>query len=145
MASLGFGEGLTKASGPGGLAGCSFSTVGSVGTGPGSDSEGFSQGMSKSSTTDGLGDGLGCTISGAGVLTTGSWNPYINEVLYEINHLNYNQFNCIQTVLTTKAVLLLLCQRCRVHVSATRIYPQEASSFPQFCHTNVSIVNQIRT
>jgi hypothetical protein len=57
-------------------------------TGPVSESEGFSiTGLSKTPTTEGLGDVLGCIISGAGSLPTGSWNTYINVVLYEINHL----------------------------------------------------------
>jgi len=90
MASLDFGADLREASGPGGLAGCSFCTVVSNGatTGPVSDSEGFSiTGLSKPPTIEGLGDVLGCIISGADSLPTGSCNTYINEVLYKINHL----------------------------------------------------------
>jgi len=90
MASLDLGAGLREASGPGGLAGCSFCTVvsNSAITGPVSDSEGFSiTGLSKPPTIEGLGDVLGCNISGADSLSVGSCNTYVNEVLYEIHHL----------------------------------------------------------
>ena len=77
LASLDFGAGLGGASGPEGLAGCSFCTVvsDSATTGSVSDSEGFSiTGLSKPPTTEGLGDVLGCIISGAESLPIGSWN-----------------------------------------------------------------------
>jgi len=90
MASLDFGAGLREASGTGGLGGCSFCIVVSDNaiTGPVSGSEGFSiTGLSKPPTIEGLGDVLGCIISGADSLQIGSCNTYINDVLYEIKHL----------------------------------------------------------
>ena len=87
MDSTGFEGGLREGGGPGGLAGCSFGTVvsSSATTGPVSDSEGFSiTGLSEPPSIEGLGDVLGCIISGADSLPIGSCNTYINDVIYEI-------------------------------------------------------------
>jgi hypothetical protein len=73
MASLDFGAGLRAEGGPGGLVGCSFCVAVSDGTTtqPVSDSDGFSAiGLSKPPTMEGLGDGLGRMVSGAGSLPT---------------------------------------------------------------------------
>lgn len=75
MASLDLEGALTGTGGPCGLVGCSFCVAGSEGTTtePVSGSEIFSTiGLSKPPTMEGLGDGMGRTISDAGSLPGGS-------------------------------------------------------------------------